>query len=144
MTFDTGIIKHPDENLVFIEVFFVVYPEVIFAYILPQVDNSRMETIQANAFFPLRSEDQGFALFQEQGFHGLGAFFGEDLESSVIKDIAVLIDFEEGCAPMALAAKQHLLQVFGVPVHAAGHKAGISPHRKLKRIERMVDAAERG
>src|SRR5258708_1306241 len=122
MSFDTWIIKHPDKDLGFIKIFFIVDPKVAFAYVFPEVDNSRMKAIQPNAFIPLCSKDQRLALFQEQSLHGFGTLFGKDLESPVIEDIAVLIDLEEGGAPVALAAKQHLLQVFRVAVHAAGYK----------------------
>src|SRR5882757_374974 len=142
MPFDPRIVKHPDEDLSFIKVFLVVDPQVTFNYTIPKVDNSRLKALQPNAFVPLCPKDQRLALFQEQGLHRLGTLFGKDLKSSVIEDIAVLVDLEERGSPVSLAAKQHLLQVFRVAVHGAGYKTRISPHSKGQRVKRMIDAAE--
>src|ERR1700754_4598076 len=142
MSFDPRIVKHPDEDLRFIKVFVVMNPQVIFAYSIPKVHNSRLKTLQPDALIPLCPKDQRLTLFKEQGLHWLGTLFGKDLKSPVIEDITVLIDLEKGGPPVGLAAKQHLLQMFRVPVHGAGYKARISPHSKCKGIERMIDAAE--
>src|ERR1700727_2881630 len=130
MSFDPWVIEHPDQDLGLIEILFVMYPQIIRANGCAQIHYRRPKTFQTDAFFPLCAEDQRLALLEEQGLHRLAAFLGKDFESAVIENIAVLIDLEERRAFMAITAQQHLLQVLGVPVHAAGYKAGIRTHGK--------------
>src|ERR1700677_4199095 len=139
MSFDPRVIEHADQDLRLIEIFVVVYPQIIRADASAEIHYRRPETFQADALVPLCAEDQRLALFEEQGLDGLAAFFGKDFESAVIENIAVLIDLEERRALMPMAAQQHLLKMLGVPVHAAGYKAGIRAHGKGQRIEGMVD-----
>jgi hypothetical protein len=143
MSFYARIVEHPHQDLGLEEIVLVVYPAIAFAEILAKLDDNGSEAVESDAFLALRTKDKGFALLEEQGLQGLRTFFCVDLEGAVVEDITVLIDLEEGSALMGVTPDQHLLQVFGIPVHAPRDEAGIGPPGKREGIERMVKAAER-
>lgn len=145
VAFDAGVVEHADQDLGLVEVAFVMDPEVVFAdAFCVEVDDGRFEAFEADAFILLGAENEGFALFEKQGFCGFGAFFGEDLKGAVVEYITVLIDLEERGAFVLVAADEHGLEVFGVTVHASGDESGVSAHGQGQGVEGVVDASERG
>src|SRR5213076_1995197 len=65
-------------------------------------------------------------------------------EGTIIKNVAVLVDLEEGSATVCISSYQHALQVLRITVHAPGHKGCVCSHRQRQWIERMVNTTHRG
>ena len=63
---------------------------------------------------------------------GLAGFVGPYLKGSVVKDIAILVDFKQGGTLVALACGELLAQVRRVAVHAAGDPGGSRPKGQSK------------
>ena len=95
MSLVTGIIKDADKYLGFINIVFVVYPEIIGTYAISEVHHAWREPVETNTFFIIGTEGEGFALLQEKRFIRLGGFFGKDLDCAVVKDVSVLVDLQE-------------------------------------------------
>ena len=74
MTFQTGIIKHANQDLRFIKIFFIMYPKIFCRISVAKFYNNRFESIQLDAFILLGTKYQWFTLFKEQGFVGLELF----------------------------------------------------------------------
>jgi len=144
MSFHPRVVEHAYQDLRLKEILFIVYPAVVFADAIPQLDDDGPEPIETDAFFALRAENERLPLFEKKGLHGFGPFFGEDLKSPVIEDIAVLIDLQEAGAFMCMTAEQHLLKMFGIAVHAPGYETGIGAPGERQHIEGMVDASVGG
>src|SRR4030095_12668065 len=106
MTLQFRIIKYSNEDLSFVEVAFIVNPKIICAVTIPQLHYLRMKTIQPDSLVLGSPKNQRLALFKEHRFLCLGAFLGEYFKSAIIKDVTVLIDLEEGSAPMLMHTNQ--------------------------------------
>lgn len=144
MTFHTGIIKHANEDLRFVEIALIMHPQIICAGIFSQLNDHRPEAVQFDAFVALCAKDQGLALLQEEGIIGFGRLLSEHFKNAIIEDIAVLIDLQEGRTLVLMAADKRFLQVLGIAVHCPGNKGGIRSHGQGQWVEWMVDTAEGG
>src|ERR1044072_3037434 len=142
MAFNTRVVEHACQHLCFIEISFIVYPQIAGAVFSTQFNYHRFKAIQADAFVLLCAKDQRLALLHEKCLLRFAAFFKEYFESAVVEYVTVLVDLQEGSAFVCMAAFQQLLQVLGITVHAAGNESSISAHSQCQRVERMVYTAK--
>ena len=68
----------------------------------------------------------------------------EHVERAVVEDRAVLVDLDQGRAPVLRGRPQRLGEVLAVGVGRAGHEGGLGAEREGDRVERVVDRAHRG
>src|SRR5580692_11778333 len=100
MPLDPWIIKHPHQDLRFVEVFLVMYPAIAFTKPTTQFHYNGPETIEPDTLLPVSAKHKRLALLEEKRLHGFAALLGEYFECSVVEDITVLIDLQEAGAPM--------------------------------------------
>ena len=62
------------------------------------VDDFRLEAVQANTFVMFCSENEGFVMFQNHRVVSLCVFFRVLKEGTIVKHVAILVDFDEGRA----------------------------------------------
>lgn len=71
MTLTLRVIEDAGQDLCFIDISFIMNPEIIHTMACIQVYHDRFETIQFDPLVIIGTEYQRFALFQEQGFFRL-------------------------------------------------------------------------
>src|ERR1700681_585171 len=118
-------------------------PQILRRISVSYFHHYRFETIEAYPFIFLCSEDQGFALFQEKSFRRFGTLLCKYFKCPIIKDVTVLVYFQERRTSVPMTLHQHLLQMFWIPIHTPRNKTGISSHGKGQRIKRMINATHR-
>ena len=67
--------------------------------------------------------------------------FLEQVERTVVEDVAVLVDLDQSRALMGGRVAQHRLQVLAVGVERAGDERRLRPERYRDRVEGRVDGA---
>lgn len=133
------IVEEAGKDARFYLVRVIMNPEVVLREaVCSKVNDLRFETVQSNAFFTFLSENQRLALLQNQRRVRFGVFFSEYFESTVIENIAVLINFKERGSTMRIGPCEHVLEVFYVTVHRAGNEGRIASKRQCNRVHRMV------
>ena len=137
----TGVIKQTHQYLCFENIVLVVYPQVVGRKAFAQCYHFWCKAVQANTLIFFRTKNHGLAVFQKQHFVGLGALLGKYFKSTIVEDVAVLIDFYKAGTLMAMSPFQCFLQVLGVAVHTAGNKRRIGTHGQRQWVKRMVDTA---
>ena len=68
------IIKHARKDLRFIEIFFIMHPQIVGAHSFAYLYNHRFKAIEFNALVLLCAEYQWLAMLQKQRFFGFELF----------------------------------------------------------------------
>ena len=90
-----GIVEHPCQYLGLVQVIFIVDPEIVSTMALVKAHHYGVEPIELDAFITVGAKDQWLVGLKEKGFFGLGGFFRKNFKSTIIKNVAVLVDLEE-------------------------------------------------
>ena len=86
----------------------------------------------------------GFARLKKYRMQRLCGFVSPNLKRTVVKDVAVLVDFEQRGTLVGLALGELVAKVGWIAVHASGNPGGTGSERQCKWIQRMVDASAGG
>ena len=81
------------------------------------------------------SEDEGLAVLELNDVLAAGIFFGDAGPGAVIKDVAVLQDFDEGRAFVSGGGAKGVFQVGLENVHGASDESGFSADCERDRVE---------
>ena len=86
-----------------------------------------MSPIPADPAIPLLSEEEGLSVFQIDGMIVAGLAVGDRAEGPVVKDDAVLKNFDEGPPLVCRGAGEDFGHALGVGVNRPGDKGRLGP-----------------
>ena len=95
-----------------------------------QVHNLRDQAIETDALVPILPENHRLPMLKHKSVIILGAAVGDVAPRTIVEDIAVLEDLDEG-GPFVLGGpKKCCAEVFGVEVNAASNKCRFGSQRE--------------
>src|ERR1051325_3188700 len=141
MSFCFRVIEETGEQRCFHFIAFIVYPQIVCRNI-GNIYNYGFEAIELHAFFIVCSKDERFAMFHEKRFLLFSRFLGEDLKRTIVKYVAVLVNFYKRGSVMFVRAFQNSAQVDRVAVHRTCNERSACSKYQRQRIERMVNGSE--
>src|SRR6185503_11391559 len=143
MTFYLRIIKNAYQDLCLVNIFFIMYPQIIRGVPFIKIYHTGSKTIQLYSLVICSAECERLTLLQEQCFLRLASFFCIYLKGPIIKDVAVLVDLQERSSFMLVGPDQHRLHMLWITVHCSRYKSCVSTKCKCRRIKRMVNTSKR-
>jgi len=100
--------------------------------------------LAADAFVAIFSEDERLAVLELDDVLAAGVFFGEREPRTVIEDVAVLEDFDEGGAFVLGGLLESVFEVALEDVHGARDESGFGADGERNRIEGAIERTEWG
>lgn len=109
------------------------------------IDDFGHESIEADRFFQIFAEEQGFTGFEAEELLVAGFLGVNRIPCRVVEDDAVLKDFHERDALVIMGGLEGFRHVLRVIVDGAGDEGGLGTEREKQWIDWVVDrAAGRG
>ena len=118
----------------------VVNEQRLLPYVRDRDDLGRAVFTDAHAALAVGTEARRLAVLQVDAIL-LG--LTHRVEGTVVVDIAVLEDLDEGSAAMCRCPPQHFRNVLAIGVHRARDEARLGADGDAQRVERLIDRAER-
>src|SRR5205085_1884277 len=108
-----------------------------------ELDDLGSEAVEADAAVPVLAEDERLAVLDVD--HAVVAHVAllEGVKGAVVEDVAVLVDLEDRTAAVRGHALERRAEVLRVRVDRARDEARLGREGDGKRLERIVDDAER-
>ena len=105
--------------------------------------NLRMRAVHANALVAVFPEDHWLAVLEIEHAVIAHAAFGKRIKRVIVEDIAVLVDLDKRDALVFRRGLYHRTQMFDVDIDRTRDKRRLAGNRQRKRIDRIVDGADR-
>ncbi len=99
--------------------------------------------VHADALLAVLAEDHGLAVLQVEHVVGADGALGEGVEGSVVEDVAVLVDLDEGDALVAGGGVDDRAEVLHVDVDGARDEGRLGRDGERGGVDRVVDHAHR-
>src|SRR6056297_4188729 len=90
-------------------VFFVMNPKILFGKLSSQLHNFWVQAIKTNTLFIIGAKYQWLTVFEVDGLARPRFLICKQFKGAVIKNDAVLQNFQHGCSFMFTCTKQHFL-----------------------------------
>ena len=118
----------------------VVDDEVGFGDAVAQLDDFDVAIgLAANAFVAILAEDERLAVFELDDVFAASVFFGDAGPGTVIENVAVLQDFDEGGAFVGGGVFERVFEVGLEDVHGARDESGFGADGQRDRIEGAIE-----
>ena len=121
----------------------VVHDEVLFAGLLDVDDLNRGAAAKPDPLFVVRAEADRLLVLETDLVLGFVLLAGDEVERTVVEDVAVLVDLDERRAAVRGGRFQDARQMLPIDVQRARDEGGLGSERQRDGVEGPVERAER-
>ncbi len=112
--------------------------QIVFGDALAQLDDFRLQAMQADALLAIFAENERLAVLQVDDVIRFHFAVGSVEEGIAVEDVAVLINLDESSAFMMSGPFENARQVLDVHVHRAGDERRLGTEREAQGRHRIV------